>query len=508
MLFKHNFSLGRRDFIRQVLATGAGLTLGNRMGWAAAPRNRLVVAMSIGIESMHPYSQSSAPIYGLWSHIIESLVDTEYDKRGYFGELAESWKAQGSEWTFRLRQGISYHDGSPLTAKDVAYSYQRILTDKRSLQGANLSDIKDIKVIDDQTVALVTKKPKAALLTLINNRLIVSHKAAERLGDKMDDQTIGTGPYRFAAWERGAHFTMVRNEKYWRQPASIPEIIWRPIKEDAARLAALESGQADIINNVPPHEAMRLKNHPRIRVEVVRGLRIMFIALNPAYKPFDNKLVRQAFNLAVDQEAIIKHIHEDQAYPLTGLVGPQMPGYDPGIKNYPYDPEKAKQMLADAGFPNGLTVDFYSPSGRYPKDRETAQAVVSQLAKAGIRANLKTPEWAVFESEYNGGKYGMYMIGRGSVDDLEAFFIRYFRSGRSKRLNYTNPEFDKLFDQQSEEFDPDQREGLLRKMMNILHEDCPTIPLYNPADAYGVRRDIVWKVRPDEKILLANARFQ
>jgi peptide/nickel transport system substrate-binding protein len=504
---KYEFSLTRRDFIRQVLATAGGLAVGNKLGWAAAPRDRLVVAMSIGVDSLNPYTQSSSPIYALWGHAIEQLVDTDYDKRGYYGELAESWKAQGTDWTFKLRKGISFHDGSPLTAKDVAYSYERILKDPKSIQAPNLQDIVNMKVPDDHTITLVTKTPKAALLTLLRNRLILSHKAAERLGDKVDEQAIGTGPYRFTGWERGSHFTMVRNDKYWGKPANIREVIWRPIKEDAARMAALEAGQADIINNVPPHEVPRLKNHPRIRVEVVRGMRIIFIALNPTHKPLDNKLVRQAFNYAVDQEALIKHIHEDQAFPLKGLVGPQMPGYDASIQNYPYDPERAKKLLAEAGFPNGISLDFHSPSGRYPKDRETAQAVVSQMAKAGIKLNLKTPEWAVFEEEYNAGKYGMYMIGRGSVDDLEAFFIRYFRSGRSKRLAYKNPEIDKLFDQQSAEFDPDKREELLRKMVRILHDDCPTIPLYNTGDAYAVRRDLIWTARADEKIQVENARF-
>jgi peptide/nickel transport system substrate-binding protein len=507
-MIKHDFSLTRRDFMRQVLATAGGLALGNKLGWAATPRDRVIVAMSIGVESLHPYSQSSSPVYGLWGHVVEQLVDTEYDKRGHFGELAESWKVQGTEWTFKLRKGIAYHDGSPFTAKDVAYSYERILKDPKSKQAPNLSDIVNMKVVDDYTITLVTKAPKPALLTLLRNRLILSHTAAERLGDKVDEQPIGTGPYRFAGWERGSHFTMVRHDKYWGKPAAIKEIIWRPITEDAARMAALEAGQADIINNVPPHEVPRLKNHPRIRVEVVRGMRIIFVALNPTHKPFDNKLVRQAFNYAVNQEALIKYVQEDQAFPLTGIVGPQMPGYSTDIKNYPYDPERAKKMLAEAGYASGLTVDFYSPSGRYQKDKETAQAIVSQMAKAGIKVNLKTPEWAVFEEEYNAGKYGMYMIGRGSVDDLEAFFIRYFRSGRSKRLAYKNPEFDALFDQQSSEFNPDKREELLRKMVRILHEDCPTIPLYNSADAYGVRRDVIWKPRPDEKIALQDARLQ
>jgi peptide/nickel transport system substrate-binding protein len=115
MVIKHDFSFTRRDFIRQVLAAASGLAFGNRLGWAAPPKERLVIAMSIGVESLHPYSQSSSPVYGLWGHVIEQLVDTEYDKRGHFGELAESWKAQGTEWTFKLRKGIVFHDGSPFT---------------------------------------------------------------------------------------------------------------------------------------------------------------------------------------------------------------------------------------------------------------------------------------------------------------------------------------------------------------------------------------------------------
>lgn len=507
-MIKHDFSLSRRDFIRQLLAVGGGLALGNRMGWAAPAADRIVVAMSIGVESLNPYSQSSSPVYGLWTHVIETLVDTDFDKGRYYGELAESYSAKGSEWSFKLRKGISFHDGSPLTARDIAFSYERILKDKRSIQAANLGDIADMKIPDDYTIVLVTKRPKAALLPLLYNRVILSHKAAERLGDRLDEQAIGTGPYRFVGWGRGAHFTMRRNDKYWRKGGSVREIIWRPIKEDAARIAALEAGQADVINNIPPHEISRLKKHPRIRMELVRGLRVIFIGLNPAHKPFDNKLVRQAFNYAVDQESIIKHIHEDQVYPLKGLLGPQMTGYDPDLNNYPFDAEKAKKLLAQAGYPNGLSVDFYSPSGRYSKDLETAQAVASQLAKAGIRANLKTPEWAIYETDVNNGKYGMYLYGRGSVDDPEAFYIRYFRSGRDRRLSYKNPEFDKIFDQQSETFDPEKREELLRQLGKILHEDCPTIPLYNTADAYGVRRDLIWKARPDEKIQLVNARFQ
>lgn len=509
MLIKHDFSVTRRGFLRGVLAAGTGLAGGRDLAWAAAAPDRLVVAMSIGVDSINPYGHSDSPLYGLWGHVMEALVDTDYERKGFSPELAESWSVKGNEWTFKLRKNVSFHDGTPLTAKDVVYSYERIMKDKASaLQAPNLTDIKEVKAADDHTVVIVTHRPKVALLGLLYNRVILSQKAAEKFGDKMDEQAIGTGPYRYVSWQRGVNFTMRRNDKYWDKAPAIREIVWRPIKEDAARVAAIESGQADIINQVPIHDVERLKRNPRVRLEMVRGLRNLYIGLNPGHKPFDNKLVRQAFNYAVDQEAIIKHVHEDQVYGLKGLLGPQCLGYDADLKNYPYDPQKAKQLLAEAGHPEGVSVDFYTHSGRYQKDRETAQAIVSQMAKAGIKCNIKNPEYAIYETEFNAGKYGMYMFGRGSITDPEAFYIRYFRSGRGKRLLYKNAEFDKLFDEQSETFDAAKREELLRQMGRILHDDCPVIPLYNTADVYAVRKDLVWKPRPDEKIPVTQARFQ
>jgi peptide/nickel transport system substrate-binding protein len=508
MSIARDLLMNRRQFGLAVIAAAAGIAGSRTLGWTATPRERLVVGMSIGVDSLNPYAHSDSPLYGLWGHVMESLVDTDYARKIFSPELATAWSPKGSEWTFQLRRGVTFHDGSPFTAKDVAYSYDRLVKDKQSLQAPNLSDIKEVKAPDDYTLVIVTHRPKVALLSLLYNRVILSQKAAEKLGDKLDERAIGTGPYRFVGWQRGGHFTMRRNEKYWGEAPRVREIVWRPIKEDAARVAAIESGQADIINQVPVHDLERLKRNPRVRVEMLRGLRVLYIGLNPAHKPFDNKLVRQAFNYAVDQEAIIKHVHEDQVYGLKGLLGPQMLGYDEQLENYRYDPEKAKKLLAEAGYPNGISVDFYAHSGRYQKDRETAQAIASQMTKAGIKTEIKTPEYAIYEESFNNGKYGMYMFGRGSITDPEAFYIRYFRSGRGKRLSYKNPEFDRLFDQQSETFDTVKREEMLRQMGRILHDDCPVIPLYNTADVYAVRREVIWKPRPDEKIPVAAARFQ
>jgi peptide/nickel transport system substrate-binding protein len=209
MFIKRDLSISRREFARAVVGAAAGIAGSSKLGWAAAPRDRVVVAMSVGIDSVNPYAHSDSPLYGLWGHIMESLVDTDYERKNFSPELATAWSPKGNEWTFQLRKGVTFHDGSPFTAKDVAYSYERLVKDKQSLQAPNLSDIKEVKAADDYTLVIVTQRPKVALLGLLYNRVILSQKAAERLGEKLDDQAIGTGPYRFAGWQRGAHLPCV-----------------------------------------------------------------------------------------------------------------------------------------------------------------------------------------------------------------------------------------------------------------------------------------------------------
>ena len=250
---------------------------------------------------------------------MEPLIDADYEKRGYRGVLAESWQMKGTKLQFKLRKGVRFHDGTPFTSRDVLASFKRILTDKQSLQAPNLQNIKEMDAPDDHTVILTLKKADANALEDINSRV--------------DHETVGGGkngrggqsadrhrPFKFTSWERSGQFVIRRNESYWGQAPKIDEVIYKAIQEDAARIAALEAGQADIISNIPPHEVARLKANPRLRVQQVQGLRPIFLVLSPAYKPLDNPKVRRAITHAIDRERIIKHILEGYAYPLSGLL--------------------------------------------------------------------------------------------------------------------------------------------------------------------------------------------
>lgn len=499
----------RREFLHRTAAAGALLSVAplaeNIARAQSGARSRVTIAHGVGVYSLNPYAVNTSPLQAVWGSIMEPLIDADYEKRGYRGVLAESWQMKGTRLQFNLRKGIRFHDGGLLTSRDVLASFKRILTDKQSLQAPNLQNIGEMDAPDEHTVVLTLKKPDANALEDINSRVIMRQVVAEKMGEA-DNKPIGTGPFKFTSWERSGQFVLRRNDNYWGKAPRIDEVIYKSIQEDAARIAALEAGQVDLISNVPPHEVARLKANPRLRVQQVQGLRPIFLILSPAYKPMDNAKVRRAITHAIDRERIIKHILEGYAYPLNGLLSPQVFGYEPSAKAYPYDPEKAKQMLNEAGFPNGVEIDYYSPTGRYPKDREVAQVIVEQLSKVGIKANLKTPEWSIFNTDYKNGKYQFYLTGRGSLTDADTLFQQYFRTGATRRtLGYSNPKLDELLDQEQLTFDVKKREKLLWEAHKIILEDAPAIPLWNAMDIYAYRADLVWTAPPDEKVQLKDA---
>jgi len=509
---KKESSISRRDFLKRSAALGVGAVVGPYIahdGFAAS-KDRITIYHSSVADSLHPYNHSSSPIYGNWQHIMEPLVEYDYAKKDYVGILAESWEFQGKRWVVRLKKGIKFHNGAPLTSKDVAFSIDRMKNDKASLQGPNFKDVSELQTPDDQTVVFVMKQPNAVFLDRLENRFILSKVAADKYGDQLDQNPIGTGAYKYVSYQRGGNFVFTRNDDYWGGKADIKEVVFRKVTEEAARLAALESGQADLINNVPVHEVPRLQRHPRVKVEKIEGLRMFFLAMNVAFKPFDNKLVRQAVNYSVDAPAIVRNIFDDIGYPINGPVGPHVIGADPKLKRYPYDPKKAKELLAQAGYPDGCDVQFYYSAGRYPKDKEVCQVVAAQMVKGGFRVELISQEWAIFwdKSGVNGGKLPFYYIGRGSLTDADTLYDQYFRTGTTKRANYSNPEFDRLIEEEQKTADHKKRIALLQRAGNILMEDVPFVPLYNLADLYGVAKNVVWKVRPDEKILSWNMKIR
>ena len=487
------------------LVAGAALLLGvltAGSAWAAS-KDRVVIYHAGGIDSLHPYNHSLSPAYGVWEHIMEPLVQVDQKANEYVPKLAESWEFKGKEWVFKLKKGIKFHDGSPLTAHDVEFSFNRIKTDKKSLQRRQLRELVEMRVVDDHTIVLVTDTPNVVFLDKLQSRFVMSKAAAEKHGEDVDKHPIGTGPYKFVSFKRDGDLVLERNDDYWGSPKpQVKTMVWRKVTEEAARVAALEAGQVDVINAVPPHEVERLKQNPRITIKSVPGSRIYFLAINPGFKPWDNKLVRQAANYSIDADSIVKNIFDGLGFVVQGAGAKTYIGHDPNAKRYPYDPKKSRELLAKAGYPDGVSVKLYYSQGRYPKDSEVLQAFAAQMKKGGFNVELISQEWVVFwgRSGVNGGKMPFYYIGRGSVIDVHTHVEQYFKTGASPRIDYSNPALDKLIEAEMAEADPEKRAKILHEIGRILKEDSPWVPLWNLADIYGFASNIEWDPRSDERI--------
>ena len=220
-------------------------------------------------------------------------------------------------------------------------------------------------------------------------------------------------------------------------------------------------------------------------------------------------MLHESINYAVDSTAVIKYIYEGNGFVMNGPVGANVIGYDPKLKRYPHDVKKAKELLAKAGYANGLEIKLYFSPDRYPKAREVCQVIADQLAKAGIKAELVSQEFVVFwgKEGVNGGKLPFYYVGRPAID-ADTVYDQYFRSGVTKRIEYKNSEFDKLIDEEQETGDPKKRLAILQKASRVLMEDVPLVPLYTLAEIYGVARNVIWKARPDEKVLSAEMKIK
>ena len=501
----------RRDFLKQSVFFGLSAALGGSLVKAsyAASRERLTILSSIGLDTLHPYAYSSGPQYGIWQHMIEPLIDINYAKKEYFGILAESWQFQGKKWIFKLRRNVRFHDGALFTAQDVIHSCNRIKDDKQSLQKENFRDLVEMQAVDDHTVVFTTEIPSAVFLDRLQNRFMISKSWTEAGGEAGEIKPIGTGAYRFSSWQRDGNLVMTRNDNYWGGRAAVKEVVLRRVKEDAARVAGLLAGQGDVANNVPVEELSRFDNHPRVRAEKVEGVRMYFLAMNCTHKPFDNKLVRQAVNYAIDPATIIKHIYEGNGYVMNGPLGSNVIGFDPKMKRYPYDPKKAKDLIAKAGYPQGLEIKLYFSPDRYPKAKEVCQVVADQLVKSGIKTELVSQEFAVFwgKEGVNGGKLPFYYVGWPAAD-ADTVYDQYFRSGVSPRIQYKSAEFDKLIDEEQRTGDPKKRVAILQEAGRVLMQDAPFVPLYTLAEIYGVARNVIWKARPDERIMAGEMKIK
>jgi peptide/nickel transport system substrate-binding protein len=419
----------------------------------------------------------------------------------------------GKSWTFRLREGVAFHDGTPFDAEAVKFNLERIRDGKGFAYAGLLAGLTDVKAADPHTVQVTMKAPYGPFRALLGFIYfgIQSPTALRKHGDDSGSHPVGTGPFRFQSWQRGGELVLVRNDAYWGDKAHLDRIVVTAIPDLNGRVSALEAGDADVIVEVPPSEVARLSKSDRVQVLSAVTSRNQWLRFNQLKPPFEKAEVRRAAALATNRGAYIKGVMQGHASPARNIVGPGVVGYAE-LEPIPYDPARAKALLAQAGLPGGFSTTMTCA----PSDELICQAVVQDLAAVGIQAKLQTLEWGTFlkyimmpapESQYE-----MSIVTRIS-QYLDADFPLYpdfhsanWRPKGGNHLFYKNADVDRLLDASRVETDGEKRKGLFLGAMRQLWADLPVVPLYSQHFIVGAASRVKGvEITPNERVILSRA---
>ena len=480
----------------------ACLAVGLSAGIAfAQPRDRLIIGLPIDITIPDLHKGSGLPAFGAVAQMAEVLVL----ERG--GEivpwLAESWEFQdeGRTLIFTIREGVTAHDGSSITAEDVAWSINRFR--EISIGRSALAVVTSVTALDDRRVEVRTEEPFAPLLNTFTYTLIgvYSKTAYDAIGD--DDRfsiaPVGPGPYRFVEWIPGQRLVLEAFDDYWAGTPNIRNIEFRTILDEASRIAALEAGEIDVIHAFSPMEAERMAANPSIEVLNPPSAGFIRLNMNTQRPPFDDVRVHQAMGYGIDREEIAQGVFLGAAPVARSLVPSEALGYTPEFDVYEYDPERARELLAEAGVPD-LSFNLAYGSGRYLLDDEVVTVVQAQLARIGVTVNIQAMEWAQFSSyirqpiEQTSTEMVVTWWRTVNADPDSAIGV-YTAAELPPAGNnptfYVNEEFERLYQVQQTEPDPELRLQAIVDMQRVLMADLPALPMYNQPQLWATRADVV-----------------
>lgn len=490
------------------------------LGAPAAPQRggTLIIGHGTDVTTLDGHFYTDAPTAAVEEHILETLVDLEPDG-DLAARLATSWSvsADGRTWTFRLRTGVRFHDGTPFNAEAAKFNLDRILdANNRARWRAIIERITNVTVVDANTLRLVTNGVFGPLLANLSHSgiAIQSPTAIQRLGADYARQPVGTGAFKFKEWVRGDRVVLTRFDDYWGDKALLDEVQFKVIPDDGARVLALESGAVHVAVRIPPRDITRLEQNRALQIDRTESLRTIYVFFNTQRPPFNDKRVRQAFNYAVNKRAIVSSALANTARVSDAPIAPNVIGYS-RIMTYDPDIERARQLLAEAGFPRGLQATFHHPTGRYVRDAEIAASIQALVRRIGIDLRLVTMEFGAYINTIltplAQNQVQMGFLGWGAVTgDADYGLYQLFHSSQwAPGFNtafYKNETVDRQLDQARTTGDQAARSRLYRQVMQTIMDDAPWLFLHSESQVTGVRQEAQGVVvHPAERVMAHRA---
>ncbi|MEM7301822.1 MAG: ABC transporter substrate-binding protein [Pseudomonadota bacterium] len=483
-------------------------------------------------QTMDPHATNSAPVLGFLNNVYEGLVRRN-KTMGVEGALAESWEPLGDKgWRFKLRKGVTFHDGSEFNAEDVLFSYQRASSEAADTRSW-FAPVSDVKVVDDYTIDFLTIAPNPIFPDSIANFMIMDKGWTEKNNSTVPAKDVethatlnanGTGAFKLTERQPGLKTVLEPFDKWWgKAEHNITRAEFTPIQNSATAVAALLSGDVDMINPVPIQDAARLQTSSSVKV--IQGIEARVIMLgfphaaeNLKYaadagkpNPFKDAKVRRAVAHAINVEAILQKIMRGAAAPASQLVSPAMRGYSKDLAGRPaYDPGKAKSLLTEAGYAGGFAFGLKCPNDRYLNDEAVCQAVVGMLAQVGIKAELDAMPVRNYWPELRADNFDMYLLGwsPGTFDAEHPIRFLAHTPNAEKKLgswnfgDFSNARVDELLPKIQSEIDDGKRQAMLNESTKILQDETAYVPLYVQPLVWGTRDNIALTQRPDNFLIL------
>jgi peptide/nickel transport system substrate-binding protein len=467
----------------------------------ARGETKIVVAIDTDIPGMMPSLAYERVYIRVLRHLYDDLF-TRDSKNKVIPCLAESYKSLDDlTWRIKLRRGIKFNNGELFNSESAKFTIDFILKPaNKSMFRVLIDRIDQIKIVDDYTIDIITKKPFPTLLEcLIDVSMVPPMLAKEKGMEYLANNPCGTGPYRLESWTRDREIRLIKNERYWLGAPEIDKVVFRVIPEMGAQVSALLAGEVDLIGDVPPQFIKQINNSGIASVKSTAGRRVNFIGLDTVKEgPMKDLRVRQAMNYGVDVDEIIRTVMEGHATRVAGPLTHINKHFDPSLKPYPYDPEMAKKLLKEAGYGSGLTVTFDS-SERWLKTKEYCEAIVAQLAKIGVNAKLKFHEWGTYSKLSHQQKLGDMMAMSRQDRELDGgIMYSYFKTGRPWS-NFSDPEIDTELDKVVSIVNPDKRAEAMKNLQTKMQKIAPWIFLWEQHELYGVSNRLDWTPRGDEQ---------
>jgi Bacterial extracellular solute-binding proteins, family 5 Middle. len=481
-------------------------------GGKGKEKSELVFGRGGDSTSLDPGATTEGEAFKVTENIFEKLINFGEQNTELVEGLATKWEVSddGLVYVFQLRQGVKFHDGTDFNAEAVVINFKRWMDGNAGKTGDEIpfpyfasqfgDNIEKVEATGEYEVTFTLKNPQSTFLKnlAMSPFAITSPAALEKYGDKINENPVGTGPYKFVEWRRNDRIVLEKFQDYWNpEYPKIDRLIFRSIPDNSARVNALLTGEVDLIDGINYSDVKTIEGQKDLQIFTRPSMNVAYVGLTVNRKPLDNKLVRQALNHAVDKNAIIEAFYEGYAIPAVNPMPPVIAGYNDAISDYEYDLEKAKQLLAEAGYPDGFEIELWAmpvPRPYMPDGQKVAEAIQASWAKIGVKAKIVSFEWATYLEKTAAGEADAFMLGwtgdNGDADNFLYVLLDKDNIGTNNYTYYSNDELHDILIQAQREVDGDKRNALYRQAQEIIKEDAPWIPLVHSQPLLAGRSDI------------------